>query len=175
MTAASAMGGETRVFARDRTNAVISACLSPPFVATGVWIVLDGTIAGAVIGLAAIAFFGFVLIQAVRALFDRRPGVVVGPEGLSWSLAGHPTVTVPWDEMESISMIRGLGRRFVAIKVRDPKTYSRLGGWLDRLASGLSDEPAGGAVQFPAGLVRVGPDELLATLQGYLKQYGGPA
>lgn len=103
------------------------------FVAIGIWFLVSPpkssnpilgnpvVIFGA--GLASILFFGFVVITILRKFKDKKPGLIISPEGITDNSSGVSAGLIPWTEIEEILVTQVMHQRFLMFMVTDPEKY----------------------------------------------------
>lgn len=161
------------VIARNRTYAFVAIILAPVFVVIGLWLLSEGSALALLIGVAAIAFFGWVFTRGLRGLFDKRPGLVIGKDSIRIALTGGQETVVAWHEMTGVTVISGGPRRFIAIDLREPERYRARLDLFHRVADRLWPDKVASPVQIPVGELRIGVDELVETLLARIEESGG--
>ncbi len=85
------------------------------------------------VGCMMVAVSGAILLEALRASFDRRPGFAIDANGFTirrpWLVLGH----LPWDHVLRLSPFTLGKRRYLAVHVRDPKRFLSRGPLLQRV------------------------------------------
>jgi hypothetical protein len=121
--------------------ATAAGCLV--FVVLGAVMVASGDLAGVVIGVVAIAFFGGGLV----ALVLRRPwrrSIAVDDRGVAWRRPGSEML-VRWENIAAIRFQRGSRTGMVALTLRDPSAVDQpILGPLNRPLQALNRSFTGG-------------------------------
>jgi hypothetical protein len=77
----------------------------------------------AIIGSAAILFFGFCAVFAAKKMFDNRPGLIIDQLGITDNSSGVGGGVIPWNEIDGISTAQVQSQRFILVMVSDPDKY----------------------------------------------------
>jgi hypothetical protein len=99
-----------------RQAAVVAIALA--FVATGVFLVLDGHGFQKVIGVLAGVFFGWLLVLSIRRFHQRR-AIMLTPTGLRPALGGE----IPWDDIEDVDTFKYRRNTMVGVRLRDRERF----------------------------------------------------
>lgn len=90
-------------------------------------------------------FFGLCAVLWGRAIFDRRPQLVVGPRGILWRK--WSASEIPWTEVTEIEVNRILLSEFLCIFVRDRKRVP--GSGLEKFAAPINRLLRNGDISIP--------------------------
>lgn len=163
-----------------KTKIVLAGLAAGAFVAFGVWLV---TIAGAMpgsgpfvleaVGIAAVAFFGLVLIYASRKLLDNSPGLIINSKGILDNSSGMAAELIPWNEITHFSVKSVRYQRLLTVHVRDPERYLNKGNFWRRTSSKTNYKYCGSPVLISVTGLKTNIDELLTAVQAYFARYGG--
>jgi hypothetical protein len=77
----------------------------------------------AIIGSAAILFFGFCAVFAAKKMFDDRPGLIIDQLGITDNSSAVSGGLIPWNEIDGISTAQVQSQRFILLMVSDPEKY----------------------------------------------------
>ena len=108
-------------------NMIIGFLGSGAFVALGAWLTWYKLIAGIIIGLPAIIFFGHIMLLDVPRLARRRVTMTLTPEGIvQHDPSGNSLI--PWDDVEEIgvatvSSIRSTSTKLAGVRLRSYERY----------------------------------------------------
>ncbi len=156
------------------------------FVALGAWMLtfsdaeilqqrrLANPLAFRGIAITGVVFFGACGAVAVRKLLDDRPGLVIGPEGVTDHASGVAAGLVPWRDITGIESHVLQGQRFVVLRLRDPARYAGRGNALVRMLHRANTRMVGSPVSISANALKISYDELLATLDAAFAAWGTP-
>lgn len=115
-------------------------------------------------GGASIAFFGLILVTALAKLFDPRPGLTIGADGIFDNSSALSAGLIPWAEINGIKVTSVRSQDFLTILLADPDRFVQRGGPIRRLAKlanrWLYDSP----VHVSAKTLAIGFDELVALV-----------
>ena len=122
-------------------------------------------------GAATVLFFGFTLAFSLgRLLSWRRPILEVGPDGIVDRASALGAGFVPWEEVEGVGVRRVLWQRFLAVRVRDPRTLLARQGPAKRWAMCFNQRITGAPINVSLGALAVGEKELVERTARYLRQ-----
>jgi len=101
------------------------------FVALGVWLFMvvagreSGTsrLAAQGIGVLAAGFFGFMGIIGLRKLFDDKPGLAIGPDGIQDNSSAVSVGLIEWGDISGFRAVKVRSTKFIMIDVRNPESY----------------------------------------------------
>jgi len=124
---------------KSKMSLMLMGCIA--FIALGVWLLsyqptssdppwmIRPFIVPAAI--AAIAFFGFCAVLAVKKLSSTLPGLIISDEGITDYSSGLAAGTIPWKDVLSIQTTAVLNQSFILIMVSNPQEH------IDRQKSAL--------------------------------------
>ena len=103
------------------------------FVSIGIWFVIAPPVIKnpfwgnptkiAIVGYAAILFFGLCAFFILRKLSDNKPGLIIDDKGLIDNSSGLSAGYVPWSDIEEISVIEIQGQQLIMLHVINPQKY----------------------------------------------------
>ena len=93
-------------------------------------------------------FFGFCALKFGRAVFDRRPQLVIGPHGILWRK--WSATEIPWSEVTDIDFKRIVLSDFICILVRDRKRVPGAG--LEKFVAPINRLMQNGDISIPLTL-----------------------
>ena len=126
------------------------------------------------VAITGLVFFGACGVVAARKLFDDRPGLVIGPEGITDHASGVAAGLVPWRDITGIGTYAVQGQRFVVLMVRDPDRYTERGNALVRMLNRANARMVGSPVSISANTLKISYGELLARLDAAFAAWGTP-
>lgn len=103
------------------------------FVVLGVWFIMEPdkfsrgplrnpTVVTAV-GIAAIVFFGFCALYALRKLPDNKPGLIIDESGLTDNSSAVSAGQILWTDINNLSVITIQKQKFILLHVKNPQDY----------------------------------------------------
>lgn len=117
----------------DKSKIILMLIGSLAFVAIGLWFVIappkiDNPFWGnptklAIIGYAAIIFFGLVAFVLIRKLSDTEPGLIIDDAGLYDNSSGLSAGHILWTDIENISVFQMQKQKLLMVKVKNPQDY----------------------------------------------------
>jgi hypothetical protein len=116
-----------------------------------------------VVGVVAIAFFGFCGAYALRKLADDAPGLVISAEGIHDNTSGISAGTILWADITGLRERVVTGQRFLVVDVIDPAKYTARGNRIQRALKGLNLRSYGSPILISANTLKIGHDELMAV------------
>jgi hypothetical protein len=171
-----------------RTKLVLLLLGSCAFVAAGVWMLsLDAAEIRAgssfrlffnnptyvlVLGVAAILFFGFCALYALKKMFDKKPGLVLNSAGIVDNASAVAAGFIPWSEVVGAGVFEIQKQKMLVIGLRDPGKYIDSGGALRRMVNKANQGMAGSPVTIPSTTLKIDFAELLSLFDRYLQKYG---
>jgi len=164
---------------------ILGACV---FVALGGWLLsLDGAAVRSErsfrgffnevwvvrgLGLTAILFFGLCGLYALRALFDKKPGLVLNSSGLVDNASAVSAGFIPWSEVVGASVYEIQGQKMLVIDVRTPQTYIDRGGALRRLLNKANYRMVGSPIALSSKVLKIDFPRLVFLFNRYMYRYG---
>lgn len=136
--------------------------ISPPAIQNAYW---GHPAKLAVIGYAAIFFFGLCAYFFLRILSSSKPGLVIDDNGLldrSGALsAGH----ISWHDIENISVMETQQQKLIMLEVKNPRHYiNRQENRLKRKAMEMNEKMYGTPLSITASGLKISFDDLLDLL-----------
>lgn len=103
------------------------------FVALGIWFVMEpdkfsrGPLRNptvvTIVGIAAIIFFGFCALYAVRKLPDNKPGLIIDEFGLTDNSSAVSAGHILWTDINDLSVMTIQKQQFILLHVKNPQDY----------------------------------------------------
>lgn len=156
--------------------------LSIVFVAAGIWFVAatptmeeDDLFSDPMVvkgfGWAAIVLFGAGIYIFVRKLLDKKPGLVITPEGLSYYYSMGKTTIVPWGDIIRFDVYEVSRQKMIMVQVKNPQEHlkSQSSALLRKLAEG-NISMYGTPVVIAANPLQIKLDDLVLLLETRLKE-----
>jgi len=75
------------------------------------------------VGVAAVLFFGFVVIALVKKLRDNTPGIIINNEGIVDNSSAVSAGLVIWDDITGIQIAQVMNQRFIMLILKNPNDY----------------------------------------------------
>gem|GEM_PF-88308 len=154
---------------------IVALFISLLFEALGLWLViarpsssnpiLGNPILIAVVGLAAIVFFGMGIIVLLRKLKDKRPGLIISNEGILDNASGVAAGVIPWSDIQEIKLAHVMSQKFLMLIVKDPQQYiQRETNAIKRKGMELNYKNYGSPISISAAALKINFNELQALL-----------
>jgi hypothetical protein len=105
-------------------------------------------------------FFGFCALKFGRAIFDRRPQLVVGRHGILWRK--WSATEIPWSEVTDIDFKRIVLSDFICILVRDRKRVP--GSGLEKFVAPINRLMQNGDISIPLIGLDTPKDTIMAAV-----------
>lgn len=103
------------------------------FVVLGVWFVMEpdqfsrGPLRNptvvTIVGVAAIVFFGFCALYALRKLPGNKPGLIIDESGLTDNSGAVSAGKILWTDIDDFSIIAIQKQHFILLHVKNPQDY----------------------------------------------------
>lgn len=156
--------------------------VSIAFVAAGIWFVVaaptsaeDDLFSDPMVvkgfGWAAIVLFGFGIYIFTKKLLDKKPGLVINPEGLSYYYSMGKTTVVRWEDIIRFDVYEVSRQKMIMVQVKNPQEHlkSRTSALLRKLAEG-NISMYGTPVVIAANPLQIKLDDLVLLLETRLKE-----
>lgn len=151
------------------------------FVAIGCWFVaappkIENAYWGhptrlAILGYAAILFFGICAVLCLRKLPDTKPGLVIDDEGLIDNSGGLSAGRILWEDIQNISVLEMQKQKLLMLEVKNPQHYiDRQKVLLKRKGMQLNYKMYGTPLSISANGLKIPFHELLATVMQRFKE-----
>ncbi len=176
-----------RVIELSRTKLVMTIAGSLAFVAIGVWFLTaadDGSLAGGRrfaspwmlqgLGAVTVLFFGGCAVYGMVKMFDRRPGLVLGPTGLVDNSSGVAAGFIPWSDLRGAHVLEISGQKLLVVLVADPQKYVGRGNPLKRALNRANVKMCGSPIVISSNALRIPFHELHAELTSRLARHTRP-
>lgn len=130
-----------------------------------------------IVSLLGILFFGGAFLIGlidIPRMVRNSEALILTPEALTIRQIGRPTQSViRWTEIAGFSELYIKGQHFISPQLRSPEPhFARERNSLLRTLMKLNTRVAGSPYNIAPDSLRCDPDELIATLVGYLEKYG---
>jgi hypothetical protein len=151
------------------------------FVAIGLWfIIYPPTISKsysgnltilAIVGYAAIVFFGLCAFFLSRKLFDKKHGLVIDQTGLTDNSSAGSVVHILWSDIESISIMEIHRQKLIMIHVTNPQDYiDKQTSSFKRKMMQMNYKMYGTPLSIASNGLKISFGELLSTLKDKLEK-----
>ena len=119
-----------------------------------------------VVGAAALLFFGLCGAYAIAKLFDTKPGLILGRDGITDNTSALRLGPIAWNDILDIRVSSVSRQRFLTLRVRDPEQYLRKTGPFRRLLLAKSAEMTGSPINISASALQITLPELENLVRG---------
>jgi hypothetical protein len=127
------------------------------------------------LGVAAVLFFGACGVYAIAKIFDRKPGLVLGPTGIVDNSSAVAAGFIPWSEVTDVRIYQLGVQRMLVVKVSDPEKYIGRGTPLKRALNRANTHMCGSPVVISPNALRISFHELHSELASRLARARNPA
>lgn len=177
-----------RVIELSRTKLVMMIAGSLLFVAAGAWFLTaseEGSLVGTLgrfarpwmihgLGAVAILFFGGCALYGAAKAFDRRPGLVLRPDGFVDNSSAVAAGFIPWREVTGLGIFEFNRQRMLVVQVAEPEKYAARGNALKRALNQANTRMCGSPVVISSNALRIPFDELHGEFASRLARHAGP-
>ena len=165
----------------NKSKLVMMLVGSLAFIAIGCWFVINppeiknafwgNPTRLAVLGYAAIVFFGIVAFVLIRKLPDNKPGLIIDETGLTDNSGGLSAGHINWSDIEDVSVMEIQRQRMIMIHVRNPQEYiERQRNLFKRKGMQMNHKMYGTPISISANGLKTSFDELMDLLMRKLPQ-----
>ncbi len=151
------------------------------FVACGFWFVISPPVIRHplfgnppvlfAVGISAIIFFGLCALIAVRKLFDKTPGFIIGNQGFVDNSSGVSAGVIPWNDVVRVEKHNLMGQNFLVFIVQNPEEYlNRQTNPLKRKTMAINLKSYGSPITVSANTLQISFDELAALVERKLAE-----
>lgn len=145
------------------------------FVAAGIWFLLNppkinNALFGnptfiLVVSIAAILFFGLIVVYIIRKLPDNSPGLIIDQLGITDNSGGLAAGQILWTDIENISVFEINRQKLILLQVKNPEDYiNRQSSAFKRKLMRINFNSYGSPVTISANSLQIGFNELLSIL-----------
>ncbi|MFT4102831.1 MAG: STM3941 family protein [Burkholderiaceae bacterium] len=122
-------------------------------------------------GWLSIVFGGLGALWAIWRLRDKRPGLVIGPEGLSDRSNITSVGFIPWSDIQSIQAMIANRQPMLLVHVHEPAPYLARGSSLQQTLRRANWRACGTPIVIAAHALQIRGDLLQAQIQDRLDRY----
>jgi hypothetical protein len=112
------------------------------------------------LGALSVLFFGACAVYAITKVFDRQPGLVLGPAGLVDNSSAVAAGFIPWSDVTGVEIFRFGRQKMLVIRVADPEKYIARGNPLKRALNRANTGMVGSPVAISSNTLRIPFHEL---------------
>lgn len=123
------------------------------------------------IGGAGVVLSALGLIYGVVKLFDRRPGLVLSPQGITDHSSAVAAGLIPWSDVTGFSIFQVHRTRLMIILVRNPEDYARRGGALKRAVHRTNIRMVGSPLSISSNVLKIDFDRLHQQLESWRARF----
>ncbi len=117
------------------------------------------------VAFAAIAMGAVAILYFIIKMFDKKPGLIVDPKGITDNASGVSAGFIPWEDIRHIYATQVMSEKFVMIGVSNPEMYiKRQTKFLKRKAMSFNYKAYGSPISITSNGLKISHDELLAIL-----------
>lgn len=176
------------IIALSKTKLVLLLLGSAAFVAAGAWLLsldpatvrshrafgafFNDPLFARGLGLLSILFFGICGAYALKALFDKKPGLVLNDSGFVDNASAVAAGFIPWSEVVGVGVFEVNKQRTLIVEVADPQKYVGRGGALRRALNKANYKLSGSPITIPSTALSIGFPELVSLFDRYRQTYG---
>ena len=127
------------------------------------------------LGLVTVVFFGFCGLYAARALFDKKPGLILSRAGIVDNASAVSAGFIPWSDVAGAGVLEIEKQKMLVIQVRSPQKYIGRGGPLRRALNRANYKMVGSSITIPAITLKIDFAELVSLFNQYQRTYAAGA
>ncbi len=149
------------------------------FVVAGIWMLIAGefwmdleTLFRKLLGLVSIVFFGLMGVYSLMKLFDSKPGLVIGPSGITDNSRALHELIIRWEDIQEVETYKVNRNRFVLIFVRNPYYYIDQAMGIRKYGMRMNQKFYGTPLSISSTLLKYRFDDLETSIKKGLRQYG---
>lgn len=169
------------VISHSKVKITFSALGSLLFVIGGAWLLgiairnseIESIILAA-IGVAAILFFGMILIYLLGRLSDHSPGLLINSQGIFDRSSAVAVGLIPWEEITDLSVKTARGQSFLTIHVRHPERFTNEGSWLKRMLLRGNQRFYGSPIYISSNTLEVNFSQLVTIVEQQFDRFARP-
>ena len=169
---------KSTAIALSKTKIVLLLLGAVAFVMIGVrlWTISDSQIGynPHYVKLAAVScvvFFSICVVYGFFKLFDSKPGLTIGPDGIDDNSSGVSAGHVPWNEIIGIDVTTISSQRFLVFLVEEPQKYVGRGNFLQRKLNAANLKLYGSPIQISSNSLKIDFRELTELVTQYYDRY----
>jgi hypothetical protein len=147
------------------------------FVVAGIWFVIMppqgyNPIFIRLVGIAAILFFGFGIITAIRMILDKKAGLVIDSTGITDNASGISAGHIAWKNVVEIKSIKIKNQNILMIIVNNPAEYiNRQQNPISRQMAEMNNKIYGSPISISSVALKCDFNKLNTILQEQLKRW----
>jgi hypothetical protein len=142
--------------------------IAPPAIQNSYW---GNPTRLAIVGYAAIIFFGLCAVLFIRKLPDTKPGLIIDDTGLVDNSGGLSAGQILWQDIVNISVLEIHNQKLLMLEVRNPQEYiSRQKSLFKRKGMGLNHKMYGTPLSIAANSLKISFHELFDLLTKKLEE-----
>jgi hypothetical protein len=178
-----------RVIELSKARLVLLIAASLFMAALGLWFFtasVGGSLVGALgrfgriwmihsLGAVAFLFFAACAVYAIIKVFNRKPGLVLGPTGIVDNSSAVAAGFIPWSEVTGVEIYQLGAQKMLVVKVADPRKYIDRGNPLKRALNRANTGMCGSPVVISANALRISFHELHREVASRLARARNPA
>lgn len=158
------------------------------FVAAGAWFLTasaDGSLIGELrrfvppwvirgLGAVTILFFGGCALYAIAKAFDRKPGLILRPDGFVDNSSAVAAGFIPWSDVTGLGIFEFNRQRMLVVQVAQPEKYADGGNALTRALNRANTRMCGSPIVISSNALRIPFDELHSEFASFARHAGPP-
>jgi len=114
-----------------------------------------------IVGIIAILFFGYIAFFLIKALPDKKPGLIISTEGIVDNASAVAAGFIQWEDVQEIKVAQVMNQKFLMIMVSNPEEYiNRRKGAVARNAMQMNYKSYGSPISISANALAISFDEL---------------
>jgi hypothetical protein len=125
------------------------------------------------LGAVAALFFGACAVYAIAKAFDRKPGLVLGTEGLVDNSSAVAAGFIPWSDVTGVEIFRSGTQKMLVIRVADPEKYIARGNPLKRALNRANTGMVGSPIAISSNTLRIPFNELRDEVASRFARHAG--
>lgn len=117
-------------------------------------------------------FWASTFFLSSTMLLSKEPGLIINSNGIIDNTTGVAAGKIPWDNIARAYVTKYRSVRFLTIEVFDVEQYLEQGNIFSRIFKWFNHTFFHSPIHISAGLIDIGFEELIETIERYHKKYG---
>ncbi len=127
------------------------------------------------IGWFGIVFFGWCGVIGIRKFFDKKPGLIFSPVGITDNSSGVSAGLIPWSEISGFNVYAFQRQKMLIVLLKNPDKYLEIGSAIKRTLNKTNYKMCGSPIAITSNSLKINFDELLKISNTYFTKYGNSA
>jgi hypothetical protein len=111
------------------------------------------------------AFFGLILIAGPKRLFDKRPGLIIGDEGIQDNSSITTGRFIAWKNIKGFKIIKIRSTKLILVFINNPKEIIQKENKFMQVLMRATERMYGTPISIGSGTLKINSDDLLHLLE----------